>query len=103
MQTVEAAHEQLRVSAGEDAAGHLNGVRHQFNICAQGVTDRIADFERFDRRFAGLSQRLYHEVVDCRMRPFSDAVQGFPRMVRDLAISLGKSVRLEIVGEDTGG
>ena len=35
------------------------------------------------------------------MRPFADGVQGFPRMVRDLARSLGKQVKLEIVGEAT--
>ena len=35
------------------------------------------------------------------MRPFGDGVRRFPRMVRDLARSLGKEVRLEIVGENT--
>ena len=35
------------------------------------------------------------------MRPFSDGVQGFPRLVRDLARDLGKKVRLEINGKST--
>src|SRR5207302_8603493 len=35
------------------------------------------------------------------MRPFGDGVRRFPRMVRDLAHSLGKEVRLEILGENT--
>src|SRR5580692_340419 len=35
------------------------------------------------------------------MRPFSDGVRRFPRMVRDLARSLGKEVTLEIHGETT--
>jgi len=35
------------------------------------------------------------------MRPFGDACVGFPRMVRDLAKMLGKTVRLEIEGERT--
>ena len=55
----------------------------------------------FDRRSINLSHRLYDEALACRMRPFADGVQGFPRMVRDVARSLGKQVRLEIVGETT--
>ena len=35
------------------------------------------------------------------MRPFADGIQGFQRMVRDVARSLGKIVRLEIKGEST--
>ena len=55
----------------------------------------------FDRRSINLANRLYDEALACRMRPFADGVQGFPRMVRDVARSLGKQVRLEIVGETT--
>jgi two-component system sensor histidine kinase and response regulator WspE len=35
------------------------------------------------------------------MRPFADGVEALPRMVRDLARSLGREVRLEIVGGTT--
>lgn len=35
------------------------------------------------------------------MRPFADGIQGFHRMVRDVARSLGKTVRLEVTGEST--
>jgi two-component system sensor histidine kinase and response regulator WspE len=35
------------------------------------------------------------------MRPFADGIQGFQRMVRDVARSLGKTVRLEIKGDST--
>lgn len=47
------------------------------------------------------AHRLYEAALACRMRPFRDGVQAFPRMVRDLARSLGKRVRLEIKGEWT--
>src|SRR6185312_6767561 len=47
------------------------------------------------------SRRLSDELLDCRMRPFADGIGGFPRMVRDLANSLGKSVKFEIAGEST--
>jgi two-component system sensor histidine kinase and response regulator WspE len=69
--------------------------------CREFLSDRLADLDMFDRRSANLSHRLYLEVLQCRMRPFDDAVQAFPRMVRDLARSLGKEVRLEIAGGNT--
>jgi two-component system sensor histidine kinase and response regulator WspE len=65
------------------------------------LATRIAELEQFDRQFINLSARLYQEVLNCRMRPFADGVQAFPRMVRDLAQSLGKTVRLEVIGEST--
>jgi two-component system sensor histidine kinase and response regulator WspE len=69
--------------------------------CRQVLSERLAELEMFDRRSVNLSQRLYDEALACRMRPFADGVQAFPRMVRDVARSLGKQVRLEIVGEAT--
>jgi two-component system sensor histidine kinase and response regulator WspE len=69
--------------------------------CRQFLSDRLVDLEMFDRRSANLSHRLYLEVLECRMRPFGDGVRRFPRMVRDLARSLGKEVRLEVIGEST--
>jgi two-component system, chemotaxis family, sensor histidine kinase and response regulator WspE len=47
------------------------------------------------------SNRLHHEVVSCRMRPFGDGARGFPRMIRDVSKALGKKVKLEITGKDT--
>jgi two-component system sensor histidine kinase and response regulator WspE len=44
---------------------------------------------------------LYDEALQCRMRPFGDATGAYPRIVRDLARSLGKRVRFSIVGEAT--
>ena len=69
--------------------------------CQQFLAQRLVELEMFDRRSSNLAHRLYDEALACRMRPFADGVQAFPRMVRDLARSLGKQVRLEIVGEAT--
>jgi two-component system, chemotaxis family, sensor histidine kinase and response regulator WspE len=65
------------------------------------LADRLVDLEEFGRRFVNFSTRLYHEVLDCRMRPFADGIQGFHRMVRDMARELGKKLRFEIKGEAT--
>ncbi|MBP1205358.1 two-component system sensor histidine kinase and response regulator WspE [Duganella sp. 1411] len=67
----------------------------------QFVLEHIADIEAYERRLLAVSQGMVDEVLAMRMRPFRDGVQSFPRMVRDLARSMGKDVRLQIVGEDT--
>ena len=85
----------------EGTAGRLIELRDRIADCQRSLAERLSDFDLFQRRFASFSARLYHEVLDCRMRPFSDGIQGFHRMVRDVARSLGKSVRLEVLGETT--
>ena len=84
---------------------HENGpwseLLEQISACHRLLAERLADLEQFDRRFMNFSTRLYHEVLDCRMRPFADGIQGFQRMVRDVARQLGKKVRLDIQGEAT--
>ncbi len=65
------------------------------------LVDRLGQLETFISSSENLSDRLYHEVIGVRMRPFADGIQAFPRMVRDIARELGKKVRFEIVGEST--
>ena len=79
----------------------LDTVREKHRECASLLSDCMTDFDLHSRRMDHFSNRLYHEVVSCRMRPFGDGTQGFPRMVRDVAKKLGKKVKLEIVGKDT--
>ena len=65
------------------------------------LAERLADLESFDRRSTHLSQQLYEAALQCRMRPFGDGTSGLARMVRDVARSLGKKVRWQVVGEST--
>jgi len=67
----------------------------------EALADRLVDLENFDYRTANLAGRLQREVLASRMRPFSEGVDGFQRMVRDVARSLGKDARLEITGLTT--
>lgn len=69
--------------------------------CQQTINLKIADLDLFINRNSSLSDRLYKEVVDSRMRSFSDGVEAFPRMVRDLARQLHKKVHFEIHGKST--
>lgn len=75
--------------------------RRQSALCRQELVQRIAEFEDHAARAEDLNSRLYLEVIGSRLRPFADGVQGFPRMVRDLARSLNKQVRLGIKGQTT--
>lgn len=79
----------------------LTALQQKVDFCRQGLVDRLAELDLFIVRYSSLSNRLYREVIDSRMRPFSDGVEGFPRMVRDLARRLNKKVRLEIIGKNT--
>jgi two-component system, chemotaxis family, sensor histidine kinase and response regulator WspE len=85
----------------ERAEHEFNEVGRKVAECQQFLSDRMQELDLFDRRSAHHSQRMYLEVLRTRMRPFSDGVRRFPRMVRDLAHALGKEVRLEIIGENT--
>jgi two-component system sensor histidine kinase and response regulator WspE len=67
----------------------------------QFLVDHVNTMESFDRRATRNARALVDEVIAMRMRPIRDGVHGFPRMVRDLARTLGKEVMLEIDGEDT--
>ncbi|PKV42774.1 two-component system sensor histidine kinase and response regulator WspE [Janthinobacterium sp. 61] len=67
----------------------------------QFMLEHIADIETYERRLLAVSQGMVDEVLALRMRPFRDGIHAFPRMVRDLARSLGKEVQLKIDGEET--
>lgn len=92
---------QSAISSDARGMEALTELRDQLASCREMLMERLADLEQFDRRLANFSTRFYHEVLDCRMRPFTDGIQGFPRMVRDVARQLGKSVVLKIDGEAT--
>lgn len=64
-------------------------------------SERLNQLDRFTGASATLSDRLYHEVIGIRMRPFADGVRGFPRMVRDIAKDLEKKVQFDILGKAT--
>lgn len=88
-------------SVDDILAQHLTELQYKANESRQQLSDCIADLDMFIIRHSSLSDRLYREVIDSRMRPFADGVEGFPRMVRDLSRKLNKKVRLEIVGKST--
>ena len=76
----------------------IQSAHHKANHCRDLLTDQLTELESYDRRSNSLSHRLNREVLQARMRPFSDGVQGLQRLVRDLSQSLNKKVTLDIRG-----
>lgn len=86
---------------GERVQGRLRAVQRKAADCRDILAECVAELGSFDNRLNNLAWRLHREVVSSRMRPFADGIQGFSRMVRDVARSLDKEVQLEIVGQHT--
>ncbi|KKI99448.1 hybrid sensor histidine kinase/response regulator [Prochlorothrix hollandica] len=79
----------------------IQAARHQERHCYDLLDDRLGELELYVRRSLNLSDRLYREVIHAHMRPFSDGIEGFPRMVRDLSRQMEKQVQFDIVGKAT--
>jgi len=80
------------------ARAALNGeVERQLAILAI----QISEFQETSRTHERTAERLYRAVLGGRLRPFSECITGIPRLVRDVARDLAKSVRLEVLGDST--
>ncbi|MFP3755924.1 hybrid sensor histidine kinase/response regulator [Cupriavidus sp. SIMBA_020] len=65
------------------------------------LSQRVEEIDQYDHRASRLSRQLYDTALSCRMRPLSDGIMGYSRMVRDLGRALGKPVHLTLAGEQT--
>jgi two-component system chemotaxis sensor kinase CheA len=67
------------------------------------IMRRIGDTE-FNaplQRLSSITAELQEGVMRTRMQPIGNAWQKLPRIVRDLAVDLGKDIALELTGGDT--
>lgn len=67
----------------------------------QATMQRVEEFDLIARQLTDVADRLYREAIASRMRPFTDGVTGFPRLIRDLSKQMGKNVKFEILGKNT--
>ncbi len=65
------------------------------------ATSADAGFALLARRLDMVTADLRESVMKARMQPVSHVFSRFPRLVRDLALSLDKRVRLEMEGQET--
>ena len=61
-----------------------------------------ANFPELARRLDSVTADLRETVMQARMQPVGNLFNKFPRMVRDLARTCGRSVRIEFTGQETG-
>lgn len=94
----------LVTAVGPDSRAHtlVSDARTRAAELRHALGARMQEFDAFARKSEDLTGRLYREAIACRMRPFADGLQGFPRMVRDLARKLDKKVELTVIGETVG-
>ncbi len=92
-----------RIDAIIDMVGEL--------VITQSMLSQLGedfDMSKLDRLRDGLeelernSRDLQENIMRIRMQPISFAFNRFPRVVHDLSQKLGKKIRLELVGEETG-
>ncbi|SKC92576.1 CheA signal transduction histidine kinase [Burkholderia sp. YR290] len=98
---LDALYDTLAEHLDDAALSALADVRTTLNSMQHTLGARLDELDHYDRSSANLAQLLYDEALQCRMRPFGDATHAYPRVVRDLARSLGKRVKFEIVGTST--
>lgn len=60
-----------------------------------------SSFALLGRRLDMVTTDLRESVMKARMQPVNHIFSRFPRLVRDLALGLGKQVRLEMEGQET--
>ena len=79
--------------------GELVLARNQLLQFSNSTQD--ATFQAVSQRMNLIATELQEEVMKTRMQPIGNIWSKFPRTVRDLALSCGKEVRLEMKGQDT--
>ena len=79
--------------------GELVLARNQLLQFSNSTQD--ASFQAVSQRMNLIATELQEEVMKTRMQPIGNIWSKFPRTVRDLALSCGKEVRLEMKGQDT--
>lgn len=78
----------------------LNGIQ-QALMDETGENERLSALEESVSHVGRISDLLQDEVMHLRMVPISNVFSRFPRLVRDLAQKTGKSVRLDVEGQET--
>jgi two-component system chemotaxis sensor kinase CheA len=96
-----------RLDALLNLVGELVTERTQMaSQCAQlkerfGSDDLAGHLSESTLRIARITGELQDEIMKTRMLPLDNVFQRMPRVVRDIAQSLGKHIKLDILGGET--
>ena len=78
----------------------LADIQQQANLVRQQWVESLSRLHAFVRQSATLTRRLHGEILATRLQPFGESLQTIPRMVRELARTLNKEVKVEMSGMD---
>jgi two-component system, chemotaxis family, sensor kinase CheA len=73
--------------------------RNQLLQFSNRTDDR--DLQAVSQRINSSVTKMQEQIIKTRLQPIANVWNKFPRSVRDLALSCGKQVRLEMEGQDT--
>jgi len=100
--SIDRIRENLQAIESDEMTINLFGdLQHKLELCRSTLSQDMEVLEDHARYATNISHRLYKEIVTSKMRPFSEGIRGFSRMVRDVARELNKEVNFEIFGPDT--
>jgi len=100
--SIDQIRENLHALESDEMTINLIGdLQHKLELCRSTLHQDMEVLEDHARYATNISHRLYKEIVSSKMRPFSEGIRGFTRMVRDVARELNKEVNFEIIGSDT--
>ncbi|MCE9576239.1 MAG: response regulator [Deltaproteobacteria bacterium] len=88
-------------TARAGAAQSLSHLNDELGRVERVLVDISQDLDQSTGRLDSISSELRDQVMRLRMVPIGGVFRKHVRTVRDLATSLGKRARLELVGEDT--
>ena len=85
--------------------GDLIEISESFNLLQKRIdinsdTQLAAEFKDVNSGFNQLSDKLQKSLLAIRKMPAVNLIQKVPRMVRDLANSLSKEVKVKVTGQD---
>lgn len=86
--------------APESSTRHVQELADEFRRLTAHTGRLMREVKQDARAVARLTDDLGQQVRSIRMRPFAEACESLPRLVRDVASSAGKQVRLEIHGRE---
>ena len=94
--------ENLQAAKADELTLSLVGdLQNKLELCRGMLLQDMEVLEDHARHAANISHRLYRQIITSKMRPFSEGIRGFARMVRDIARELGKEVNFEVIGANT--
>ncbi|MEO0373715.1 MAG: hybrid sensor histidine kinase/response regulator [Cyanobacteria bacterium P01_A01_bin.17] len=73
----------------------------QIREVTNDINTNLNEADQTARALTVTSKELQTSVTQVRMRPLSDILGRFPRMLRDLSLQHGKDVTLEVIGGST--